>query len=349
MTVLNRTPFPALAFRQISPAGELVGVAVVRGTFRVVPDGPLELAPEQMPLQLADTYAGDPLSSALIIPGDLAPYRPATDVTVLGSAHAPGGRPLPRWSCGVRVGPVSARLAVTGPREWRASGGTWLRRRRVWSLTDPAPVVEVPLDWALAWGGPLPSASGPPDVVTSNPLGRGARPDLQPPEVDRLPAPQIEGEDEPIGDPARDYAPRGFAPVPPFWSVRQRFAGTYDDDWLSRRHPLLPRDFDLRFWCASPPELRARPFLAGDEPFALDGLLPDRPRLAGRLPGLSLELRLEAGGHRGRALFVLDGVQFDLRSGPGFAYLTWRTTFPWPDLDGLPEVGLSSQFQGASA
>lgn len=349
MTVLNRTPFPALAFRQISPAGEFVGIAVVRGTFRVIADGPLELAAEQMPIQLADAYAADPLSSALLTPGDLVPYRPATDVTVLGSAHAPGGRPLPRWTCGVRVGSVSARLAVTGAREWQAPRATWLRRRRVWSLTEPASVVEVPLDWSLAWGGSLPSTSGPPNVVTWNPLGLGARPDLQPEEVDRVPAPQIEGEDEPVVDPARDYAPRGLAPIPPFWSVRQRHAGTYDDDWLNRRHPLLPRDFDMRFWNAAPPELQARPFLDGDERFELDNLLPDRPRLAGRLPNLSLDLRLDAGAHRGRARFVLDSLQFDLRSGQSLAYLTWRTTFPWPDLDGLPEVELSSKHQGVLA
>ncbi|MFD1743836.1 DUF2169 domain-containing protein, partial [Rhizobium helianthi] len=38
--------------------------------------------------------------------------------------------------------------------------------------------------------------------------------------------------------------PAGFAPLSPFWKDRAVLAGTYDDDWVANRHPLLPHDFD---------------------------------------------------------------------------------------------------------
>ena len=69
MSVLNRTPFPDIAFRQYNLAGDLLGVVSVRGTFKLVENGPLALAAEQEPLELADLYGGDPHETDLLRQG----------------------------------------------------------------------------------------------------------------------------------------------------------------------------------------------------------------------------------------------------------------------------------------
>ncbi len=83
---------------------------------------------------------------------------------------------------------------------------------------------------------------------------RRPRPLRSPP---HLPAPTIEAADAPITRWDAMPPPAGFGPVPPWWRPRQQHAGTYDEAWLAERHPLLPRDFDERFWhCARPASSR---------------------------------------------------------------------------------------------
>lgn len=108
-------------------------------------------------------------------------------------------------------------------------------------------------------------------------------------------------------------------------------AGTYDEAWRANRHPLLPEDFDSRFWQCAPEDQIARPFLRGDEAYTLTHLHPDYPRAHGRLPGLGLAVRKDDGEW---LRLNLDGVQFDWRQ-DALLLLTWRVRFPLPEAQGL--------------
>ena len=55
-------------------------------------------------------------------------------------------------------------------------------------------------------------------------------------------------------------------------------------EWGETRRPLLPRDFDRRFFNAAPPGLVAPGYLRGDEPVAIVNASL-RGALAFRLPG----------------------------------------------------------------
>lgn len=336
MSVDNRTPFPAIAFRQYNLAGQLLGVVAARGTFRFTAAGPLAPAEAQRPLELADVYDGDPHEGPLLAQGDLVPFKPATDVTFVGAAHSPGEVPRPDWTCRLRVGPVQKSLRVTGPRSWRAR-----RQGKAgvgWELTAPAPVTYVPIDWRLAHGGLLPGFSGPDfdGRYRFNPLGRGIVDDARARDGDEYPAPQIEDPAQPLTTPHGEIMPQGFGPLSPWWRQRHQYAGSYTDDWLAKRHPLLPEDFDFRFWQCAYPDLIAAPWLRGDEPFELENLAYRYPLVRGRLPGLRLRVTLDQGRGPQSAALVLDGVHFDLRSGIARVTLTWRTGFAWPERRGQP-------------
>lgn len=339
MSVINHTPFPALAFRQYNLLGEMNGVVVARGTFDFVEGGPLALAEEQHPLVMADEYAGDPHKTVMTAPSDLVPFRPGTDVTFLGSAFAPGGVAQSSWLCGFRVGEVRKALQVHGPRVWQPVPGNG--RPTGWHMSQAAPVTEVPLDWDLAWGGPIPAPQdGEQDVCRSNPLGCGivdldhSAPGLA------VAAPQIEDPDNPVRDWRQEYVPWGAGPIPPWWRQRQQYAGSYDGQWKETRHPLLPKDFDYRFYQAAPPDQIATPWLKGDEAIELVNLSPAIPRFIGRLPGIALRMRLMREGGYAHADLVLDGVQFTVKRERTCVHLTWRAGFPWPDGNGLPELAV---------
>jgi hypothetical protein len=355
MSVDNRTPFPALAFRQYNLEGELAGIVVARGTFRLTNNGPLMIAEEQHPLVMSDTYEGDPHKTPQLACTDLAPFKPGTDVTFLGAAFPPGGVASSSWNCGLTVGPVSKRLRVHGPRVWRAhSRKTWrglLDRTKEdaldhWELTEGEPIEYLSLDWRLAFGDLDANESGTP--LARNPIGRDVVDQQAYLDRSEWPAPQIEDEAHPILSVGDRPAPAGLGPLSPFWKDRAERAGTYDDKWLKERHPLLPTDFDYRFWQAAHPDLVAEPWLQGDEAFELQNLLPGWETLKGRLPNIGLYVEIDQKPNSSEGWMVLDGVHFDMRPGVGRVFLTWRCNFPWPERQGLPKISMVNLSESVS-
>ncbi|TCQ99297.1 DUF2169 domain-containing protein [Neorhizobium sp. JUb45] len=353
MSVDNQTPFPALAFRHYNLKGELLGVVVSRGTFRLSNGGPLQIDPVQRPLVMADTYDGDPHQTPQMASTDLAPFKPGTDVTFIGAAFPPGGEATPSWTCGLKVAALEKRLRVYGPRAWKAkTRKTWLglldREKEDaldgWELTQPEPVTHVPIDWRLAFGGQIEGR----ETIERNPIGRGLVDESLFRERPEWPAPQIEDENQPIRHVYDRPPPAGLGPISPFWQDRIERAGTYDDHWLNERHPLLPKDFDFAFWQAAHPDLTAATWLEGNEPFELDNLLPQREKLIGTLPSIKLEVVLDQGDGPALGPMVLDGIHFDFRPNIGRVFLTWRTGFPWPKRQGLPTLRYRTNDNGAA-
>lgn len=59
-----------------------------------------------------------------------------------------------------------------------------------------------------------------------------------------------------------------------YWQPRVQFAGTYDEKWMQERQPLLPEDFDDRFFQAAPEDQQAPAFLRGGESVVLFQMTP---------------------------------------------------------------------------
>ena len=337
MELINHTGFAAEFFRQFNLSGALNGVVAVRGTFDLVHQQVLSPSEMQEPFQWSDIYAGDPHQSHLITPSDFVPFKPGTDITILGTSYVPDGVPKPNWVCGVRIGQRLTKLIrVHGSRFWEPLHKPPQRGQNSdfagWRLTDAESATKVPITWRKAFGGARLLATddaGLPLLHPYNGLGSGLLDgDLSP--KDRLvPAPQIEAIDEPIQDWQQDYLPQGFAPVPPWWRFRQRHVGTVDEKWIAERHPFLPMDFDYRFYQVAHPDLVVEPWLDGGEVIELAHLDPGHKILVTKLPGLSFTIRLR----RPRQLpqeqpLILDGVHIDLHAAPPRVQLTWRTGFP---------------------
>ena len=88
-----------------------------------------------------------------------------------------------------------------------------------------------------------------------------------------------------IHGPTMDPPPTGFGFISPHWQPRASFAGTYDKKWDQTRKPLLPTDFDRRFFNAASPGLIAPGYLRGDEPVAIVNASPG-DRISFNLPGV---------------------------------------------------------------
>src|SRR5262245_40526143 len=97
MELLNATKMQAAYTMGMKPDGRELLVVVVKGTFQLPnAEAVPELAPEQVPLVMADEFTGEPGFSAPRYESDFAPFKPRCDVLLNGSAYAPVGQPAER-------------------------------------------------------------------------------------------------------------------------------------------------------------------------------------------------------------------------------------------------------------
>lgn len=124
---------------------------------------------EQIPFTEADEYwgQGNPQTDPVRLESDLVAYKPMTDVILLATAHAPGGRKVPFLDVGVQVGTGRSIFRVFGDRKVYATGSGL-------AFTAPVPFDRMPLDYGLAYGGKDDkSEEGVPYVYPKNPVGKG--------------------------------------------------------------------------------------------------------------------------------------------------------------------------------
>lgn len=318
MLVRNYTPFVPILFPARTPGRHDFWVLALRGTFRVVPDRPLELIRMQEPIVEADIYYGSARDSSLRMENDLAPFKTSTDIHVHAVARSPGRRPSPAWVVSIRVGTLTKTLRVTGPRRW-------IRGQRAFRLSEPEPCSEVPIRYERAFGGVWTAANGVISVFEDNPVGVGYVPPGEVPDQEFITAAQIESPEDPIRELGHRHCPHGLGPVPRGWLCRRKFAGTYDERWRETRWPEPPEDFDFNFYNSAHPDLIYPSYLKGDEEVALHGLHA-LDAIKFRLPGY-LIASVNARAHKLATIepLMLDTVVIDALEDR--AWLTWRGVF----------------------
>jgi hypothetical protein len=316
----NDTGFAAIGFEQAHRDGHDMGVLAVRGRYTIQEDESLLLDGEQ-DLVLVDEYEGNPHQSPMVRAADLIPFKPATDITILGKTYAPKGEAATEWLAGIRIGELAHVIRAKGRRQWM-----W--HRDGWRLSSPEAVTEVDLDYRLAASDLSIDGEDDPEV-SENPIGLRIPPRRGCDEVHALSLPSIESSEDDYSDPFARRLPQGFSPVPPFWRLRQRFAGTYDDDWSANRHPQLPEDFDYRFYQSAHPDMVYPGYLRGDERAEIARLVPGGGTLRFSLPNVQpVAVYRWRDGREVTVLLNLDGVHIDLRTPPYRVDITWRCWLP---------------------
>lgn len=253
-------------------------LVAVRATFTMTPSGRLALADEQLLPALIPEHHGEPGASSLRYDSDLLARKPGTDVLVLASAYAPGGRAAATVPVMLRVGKLEKTLLVHGERAY-CQGLVRL------TTTAPRPFVVCPIRYELAFGG---SDRSDPDparhrIDERNPVGRGFA--VRRAKLVNAPAHAIE---YPGNDPAT-LGPAGFGPIDPGWLPRRALAGTYDAGWVKTRKPLLPEDYDPAFAYSAPSDQRGHTPLRGGERLGLFNMSPEGT-LVFELPRIDLRL-----------------------------------------------------------
>lgn len=274
MELINATRMVAGYTMGIEPSGRELLVVVIKGTFRLprTPEDPLQLAAEQVPLVMADTFTGEPGFSAPVYEVDFAPRKQRVDILLNGSAYAPGGRPATRVPVGLRVNDLTKTFNVVGNRHWQSSiAGI--------TASEPEPFTVMPITYDRAFGGVDNKHEDPAKhaAYMRNPIGKGFHRHIKSEWVDGAPLPNTEELNQPVTSTDEDYAPMSFGPIGRGWEPRYRYAGTYDDKWLEEHFPFLPPDFDEQYYQAAPLDQQL-PLPAGEMRVSLINLTPDGQR-----------------------------------------------------------------------
>ena len=313
----NNTPFPFEMLFLSDEEGRPLFVPVVKARYSIPDKGQLVLAEKQAPVNPAGEHWGDPNSSSYKYEPEIAFIKLATDVILIGHAHAQRTG-VKEMLVSLLVGPLKKTMKVVGNRVWGKVLGKTM-------MTNPVPFEKIPLIYERAFGGWDRSHS---DLEKHtfeprNPVGTGFRSKKGNFE-EGIRLPNLEDPKYPLKSYGDTPPPAGVGFTSPNWQPRAALAGTYDEQWMKDRMPLLPTDFDRRFFNAASPGLIASGYLKGNEPVLIENASPGG-RLSFDLPGVpppKIHVELRGGVHHDLTT-NLDTVI--INTDENLLFLIWRT------------------------
>lgn len=317
----NKTPFLAAIVPGLTREGSDIVTIVVKGTFSLKGKSEeLRLADEQVPLRYADSFHGEPGKSSPRHEADTSPAKKRTDVVLIGHAYAP--KPTPTIDVSLQVGRLEKTVRAFGDRVWHKLLGAW-------KISDPVSFDRIPLVYERSFGGIDTSDADPArhERESRNPVGTGFTVSDRPERLEQLRLPSFEDPNALIGAPTDRPAPAGFGFIGRNWTPRSTFAGTYDESWREERCPLLPNDFDDRYFQAASAGLTTGKNLLGGEPVKLENA-SSVGEIRFWVPRRRFEIKISMKDQVSRHTAVMDTlcIEPDERR----AVITWKTTLPCP-------------------
>ncbi|MBK8255872.1 MAG: DUF2169 domain-containing protein [Polyangiaceae bacterium] len=263
-------------------------VLTAKGSY-TIPDDFVELGEPQTlgrGLLYSDIFEGEAGLSAPLLENDMVPHKALCDVIVRGSAHAPQGKPVTELTVGLMVGPIKKSIRVVGNRHW-IKGLVKMEPSR------PEPFLEMPITYSRASGGIFThqaiGSNDPNDhlVHPQNYVGCGYGKGKFLRLLDGRAVPNLEAPDMPVTDPEKLLPPVGFGPIARNWAPRIAYGGTYDQRWREEVFPLLPADFDEKYYQSAPAD-QQMPYPKGGEEVSLLNMKPGGGLIRFKLPDLIL-------------------------------------------------------------
>jgi hypothetical protein len=277
--VINESSFAYESLHVQDERGVPVFVPLVQATYAILEVGRLGLLKQQPPINVAGEWHGDPATSSLRREPEIAFTKLTTDVVLRGHAY-PSRHGGCEGEVGIRVGSVQKVARVFGDRRLNIS------RSRA-SIAPPQPFESIPLIYERSFGGWDRRHDNPERhrCEPRNPVGVGFH-DASLGPIDGAPLPNFEDPTQLYRADGETPPPVGFGFVPTAWQPRVAYGGTYDKIWDSTRKPLLPADFDRRFFNGASPGLIAPGYLRGDEDVIVIGMAREG-RVRFELPGIA--------------------------------------------------------------
>lgn len=323
LQINNKTPFEA----EIHPVEDIYGrdyaVVIIKATFNTDQKRQgLMLADEQVKIQHADEFYGEPGLSSVKYGTDLALAKTATDIILIGNGYAPGGVATEAFDISLSIGEHQTSLRAFGDRQWHKNG-------LLWEISRPQKLEKIELIYENAFGGIEPQKNDSDDssalaFESKNPVGKGFFVGKNSPNEGLL-LPNLEDPRSLIKSIDCKPSPVGFGVIARDWAPRREYAGTFDDEWERSRMPLLPMDFDPRFYNNAHPNLIISPEIKGNELVTIQNA-NESGHYSFQLPGQQIVVNAKIRNQQADFVAKFDTlvIEPDLNQ----LMLTWRVAIP---------------------
>jgi hypothetical protein len=274
--IVNDSAFRVSTTRWAWTRGSAGLTVIVKATFTI--GEPPAVATEQLPMFPADVAGETP--GAVCFESDVAPFKPRTDVVVVGHAYAPRGEAATHVLADVSVGGYRFVMAVIGDRVWQwPAGGTPV-------ISPATPFTRMSLDYDRSFGG-IDTVTGtycPENLVGTGIIGARVRQ-----RIHGLKLPNLEDPKNLIR--AWDSRPKpvGFGFYGKGWMPRLQFARALGEAY---RTGEVDGSLPMRFFNGAHPDLQIDGYIRGDEEIELVNLCPRASRVRFRLPGIVPRVRV---------------------------------------------------------
>jgi len=271
---------------------------------------------------------------------DLVPFKPLTDIVVVGKAYTPDKHPVKMIDVGVKVGDTQQIIRVFGDRSWYQSevDGEFM-------ISEPETFTSIELKYENAFGG----SDNENDVYCrENPIGHGCivEKSLQNSELRKLP--NLEDPSDLIITCESRPIPIGFGFCSVVWAPRINYMGGYEEYQLKDKSLFLPDNFSYRFFNGAHSNLQVEGYLKGDEQVALVNLsskgrlvfhLPDKkPTVVVRKKGLNSDDTKDSKADESQVTMNLDTLVFI--PDEGVFYEVFRGVFQLESMGNLPNLSI---------
>lgn len=287
MLLVNSTPFAVEQFALNDETGAPILLVLLKATFSFTLLGEVTVSSVQKPVEVADQFTGKPGESSISCASDFSYNKTATDIVLTGNAYPSRESAVERF-VSMSVGTIVKEVIVFGNRHWKKVLGFSV-------LSSPEPFEKIPLIYENSYGGYDCSHNHSTyhQFESRNPVGKGFRAKKSMLKSEQLQVPNIEDCNDLLSNPGEHLTPQGFGFISPSWQPRLSFAGTYDKKWRQERMPLLPVDFNRRFFNTAHPDLIYPGYIQGGELVAIDGTFADRhTEVSLTLPNIAAECQI---------------------------------------------------------
>ena len=267
LQILNKTPFETGLSLYIDQHGINRVCVAVKATFNIPKNNEkITLARKQLPVTTINEYYGEPGKSSIKYPTDIVLGKVSTDIALNGKAYAPGKKPIDKLTTSLQIENLIKKIIVFGDRSWKKSIFDY-------SMTKPKLFTEMPIIYERAFGGIDDTHKDIKmhGIYDKNPIGRGYC--INKKNYQKIKLPNLENPDCLISS-IKDIPdqPACYGCIEPVWGDNIKYSGTYNEDWRSNQFPLLPTDFNLRFFNIASSRLIADGLLKGGETVKMENL-----------------------------------------------------------------------------
>ncbi|WP_086930360.1 DUF2169 domain-containing protein [Agarilytica rhodophyticola] len=327
----NYTPFPGNAWETVNNRNKWSATCMVRVKFKLIMaeennDGNvksnegtkwrLQLDKEQGELFSEDQFFSDEVDSSVRYESDYVNHKAHTDIIVNASSYAPQNMMTNNWGSAVSV--------------YAADGKTLLNRQSLMIkasryFNDVSTQVSLPIRYEYCTGGVKKihnkgKANEVYELDLYNPVGCGRYPHKH---QQHIPDVRIDYQHEPY-----KHIPAGFGFIHRSWKSRLDYAGTYDDNWLEKQHPLPPHDFDFHHNQGAHPALIMRGYLQAGAKVSLSNLIKNSPESYFEIPNFRFLARVFSNTYTQHQVMNLDTLIVDIDGLDGeqlCVYASWRS------------------------